>query len=164
MNTKIIIESMIDYHVTATRITWDIICDMVSEAEFVRDLTFSWGSLRNEMVHIANVDRRWLAGLKELKLPATPDFEKYPDLASAKAFSDAVLDELTAYVQTIAEEDLNALPQKIPSTRWQILLHIANHGTDHRARILSMLDRLGKDEFDQDYFYYLLEKAKSNEL
>ena len=36
-----------------------------------------------------------------------------------------------------------------------MLLHLVNHGTDHRAQMLAMLNSLGAPTFAQDYLHYL---------
>jgi uncharacterized damage-inducible protein DinB len=38
---------------------------------------------------------------------------------------------------------------------WQILLHVANHGTGHRAQVLRMLNDLGVKTSSQDYMFYV---------
>jgi uncharacterized damage-inducible protein DinB len=38
---------------------------------------------------------------------------------------------------------------------WQVLLHVANHGTDHRAQILRLLNDLGIETIYQDYIFYV---------
>jgi uncharacterized damage-inducible protein DinB len=38
---------------------------------------------------------------------------------------------------------------------WQVLAHVVNHGTDHRAQILRLLDRYGAPTFDQDLILHL---------
>lgn len=38
--------------------------------------------------------------------------------------------------------------------RWEILLHMANHGADHRARILARLHELGAETIEQDLLLY----------
>jgi uncharacterized damage-inducible protein DinB len=40
---------------------------------------------------------------------------------------------------------------------WQVLLHVANHGTDHRAQILRLLNELGIQTTSQDYIFYVYE-------
>jgi uncharacterized damage-inducible protein DinB len=42
---------------------------------------------------------------------------------------------------------------------WQVLFHVLNHGTDHRAQVLSMLAQLGVSGYAQDYYLYLLGKG-----
>ena len=37
---------------------------------------------------------------------------------------------------------------------WQVLLHVANHGTDHRAQLLRLLNDLGVKTTSQDYIFY----------
>lgn len=38
---------------------------------------------------------------------------------------------------------------------WQVLLHVVNHGTDHRAQILRLLNDLGVKTGPQDYIFYV---------
>jgi uncharacterized damage-inducible protein DinB len=38
---------------------------------------------------------------------------------------------------------------------WQVLLHVGNHGTDHRAQLLRLLNDLGVKTGPQDYIFYV---------
>jgi len=38
---------------------------------------------------------------------------------------------------------------------WQVLLHVANHATDHRAQLLRVLHDLGVDTKSQDYIFHV---------
>jgi len=38
---------------------------------------------------------------------------------------------------------------------WQVLLHVVNHGTDHRAQVLRLLADLGVKTESQDYIFYV---------
>jgi len=38
---------------------------------------------------------------------------------------------------------------------WQVLLHVVNHGTDHRAQILRLLNDLGGYTEYQDYIFHV---------
>ena len=38
---------------------------------------------------------------------------------------------------------------------WQVLLHVVNHGTDHRAQLLRVLHDLGVQTTSQDYIFYV---------
>jgi uncharacterized damage-inducible protein DinB len=38
---------------------------------------------------------------------------------------------------------------------WQVLLHVVNHGTDHRAQLLRLLSDLGVETTSQDYIFYV---------
>jgi uncharacterized damage-inducible protein DinB len=40
---------------------------------------------------------------------------------------------------------------------WQVLLHVANHGTDHRAQLLRQLHDLGIETTSQDYIFYIFQ-------
>jgi uncharacterized damage-inducible protein DinB len=39
--------------------------------------------------------------------------------------------------------------------QWQVLLHVVNHGTDHRAQTLRLLNDLGVKTVSQDYIFYV---------
>jgi uncharacterized damage-inducible protein DinB len=40
---------------------------------------------------------------------------------------------------------------------WQVLLHVADHGTDHGAQILRLLNDLGIETSYQDYIFHVYE-------
>ncbi|MBE2271224.1 MAG: hypothetical protein IAE80_23520, partial [Anaerolinea sp.] len=39
---------------------------------------------------------------------------------------------------------------------WKLMLHVVNHGTDHRAQVLAMLHSLGAPTFAQDMVFHFL--------
>lgn len=144
----------IDYHQAMTLRVWESIAQLTEE-QFVQEDIYSRGSIRNLMVHLTSTDRRWLAGLKNQEDVGHRRADDYPDLASARAFSEGVLKDLADYVATLSEADLEQSPNDLPNPRWQVLLHMINHGTDHRATILQRLTEFGAPTFDQDFILWL---------
>jgi uncharacterized damage-inducible protein DinB len=69
-----------------------------------------------------------------------------------------VAKDLSEYVSTITEDVLNKPTDKIDQPQWQILLHLVNHGTDHRATVLQQLNELGVKTFPQDLVMWLWER------
>lgn len=64
------------------------------------------------------------------------------------------------YLAKLQDNMLFAKPIKKPEedqdfTVWQVLLHVVNHGTDHRAQILRFLNDLGVKTSSQDYIFYV---------
>jgi uncharacterized damage-inducible protein DinB len=64
MSSVEMIRKFIEYHYALSRRVWESI-DQITEEQFVQNDAYSRGSIRNLMVHLANSDRRWLAGLKD---------------------------------------------------------------------------------------------------
>ena len=93
-------------------------------------------------------------------------FEDYDTRAAAKSKWDELRADAMAYINSLSEADLDAVfPWELPArnlaaenARWEILLHAANHATDHRAQILAMLNQhFGIETPEQDMLFYLLE-------
>ncbi len=42
---------------------------------------------------------------------------------------------------------------------WQVLLHVVNHGTDHRAQLLRLLNDLEVTTTSQDYIFYVYDNV-----
>lgn len=57
------------------------------------------------------------------------------------------------YLAGLTDEDLQADFEHMKV--WQVLLHVANHGTDHRAQLLSLLNQLGMVTFPQDFIFHV---------
>jgi uncharacterized damage-inducible protein DinB len=160
MSKKDMIKTFIEYHVDMTHRVWDSI-DQITEEQFLADDAYSRGSIRNLMVHLANTDSNWLAGLKNI--PEEEDaprkkYEDYPHRASVRAFWEETAKDVKDYAENKTEVELDENPMDIPSPRWQVLLHIINHGTDHRSTILQKLHEFGAPTFDQDFIMWLWSK------
>jgi uncharacterized damage-inducible protein DinB len=152
-----LIKTFISYHLDMTRRVWESI-DQITEEQFLADDAYSRGSIRNLMVHLANTDSSWLAGLKnipESEDPSRKAYEDYLDRASVRAFWDTTAKDVADYVETLTETALEENPIDIPSPRWQVLLHMINHGTDHRSTVLQRLHEFGAPTFDQDLIFWL---------
>jgi uncharacterized damage-inducible protein DinB len=148
------IHTYIEYHYAMTRRVWDSLAQ-ISEEQFLADEAYSRGSIRNLMVHLANSDRRWLAGLKNQPEVGNVKFEDYPNREAARAFFEQIAKEVSEYVAALTEAELGENPNGMPGPRWQALLHMVNHGTDHRATVLERLHALGAPTFDQDFILWL---------
>ncbi len=149
------VRTFIDYHIAMTRRVWSSI-DQLSEGQFVADDAYSRGSIRNLMVHLCHTDLRWLTGLKNLPDPgrSMKKYEEYPDRATVRQYWKSVSTELAEYVHKLGPAELDEYPADIPGPRWEVLLHLVNHGTDHRSTVLQKLQRCGAPTFDQDFIMW----------
>ena len=161
------VKTMFDYHYGMFEGVWACAAQL-SEAQFVEDKGYSLGSVRNHLVHCMNVDDRWLARLQQKTLPEVLDEATFPDQASIRPEWDAVRERVLEYVLDLSPAELDAsIPVAIAGRyiepqqcrRWEVLLHMVNHGTDHRAQILARLHELGAQTVEQDLMLYLWEKA-----
>jgi len=149
-----LIKTFIEYHIDMTRRVWDSINEITDE-QFLADDAYSRGSIRNLMVHLASTDRRWLAGLKNLEDVGHLTFEDYSTRTAAREIFESVLKDLAEYASTLTDSDLSSPNDKVAEPRWQVILHIINHGTDHRATVLQRLHEFGAPTFDQDFIIWL---------
>lgn len=152
-----LIQLYVTYHVDMTRRVWDLI-DTITDEQFLAVDEYSQGSIRNLMVHLASVDRRWLAGLKNLEDVGHLKQEDYLTRVTAREAFENVAKDLSEHVSTLTEEALNKPTDKVEQPQWQIFLHLVNHGTDHRATVLQRLNELGIETFPQDLVMWLWER------
>ena len=150
------IRTLFDYDQALYRRVWESIMQL-TDAQFVQEVDYSHGSIRNQIVHVATVDERWLRGLHEQ--PDARQFNldptDYPTRESARVLWDSTALKVTDYVAALDAGDLERQPQGMYGPVWQVLAHMVNHGTDHRAQILRLLHDFGAPTFDQDLVLYL---------
>jgi len=153
------IQLFIEYHIDMTRRIWDAINEITDE-QFLAEDTYSRGSMRNLMVHLASTDRRWLTGLKNQEDVGHLTLEDYTTRAQAREAFESTAKDLAEYVSTLAVDVLNNPTDKVEQPQWQILLHLVNHGTDHRATVLQQLNEFSIKTFPQDFVIWLWERKK----
>ena len=150
------IRTMTAYNYACHRALWNSIMTLTDEV-FATEIPYSHGSIRNHMVHLANVDRGWLRGLKEDPNARTgrANPADYTTRASVRELCEAAAADVTAFVGGLDEATLQYQARGLPMTTWQVLLHLVNHGTDHRAQVLRALHDFGATTFDQDLLFFI---------
>ena len=143
-----------DYHFTFSRLIWDKSITTLSDGQFLQDLPYSIGSIRNQTVHMMSVDQRWFSGLRGVDVTDHLDPISFTDRESVRSRWDSIEAVIREYLNGLIDDDLQKPFNQFQI--WQVLLHVINHGTDHRAQVLAMLNSLGAPSFPQDYIYFVM--------
>ncbi|MFN2195287.1 MAG: DinB family protein [Anaerolineales bacterium] len=148
------------YHFAENRSLWEDYLTQLSDEQFTQPVGYSHGSLRNQVVHLMSVDDTWFSGLRGLNIPEPLDPAAFADRAAIRARWDTIEAAMRAYLEALSDETLRAQPLEGEDAGlyvWQVLLQVVNHGTDHRAQMLRMLNDLGIKTVSQDYIFYVYE-------
>ena len=156
MNSLDMYRQLFSYNYALFDKIWESIL-VLSDAQFVQDIDYSHGSIRNQMVHVINTEVGWLRGLqgdpqaRKIKM----DPKDYPTCKSTIVLWDIIRMQVLEYLDSLDEDDLEIIPPGMKGPVWQVLLHLINHSTDHRAQVLRALHDLGAPTFNQDLIFYL---------
>src|SRR5688572_20673458 len=143
------IREFYDYMYATFDKVWQCIMQL-TDAQFVEDIDYGMGSIRNHVVHLMSTDRRWLSRVQQVEVPENLPFTDFTTRASTKAAYDEIRAQVLAYVNSLTQAQLDeavvySLPHRgiidVTHKRWQLLLHNANHATDHRAQLLLLLNQ-----------------------
>ena len=148
----------VSYHLAENRALWERYIVPLSQAHFVQPATYGHGSVRDQLVHLVSVDDTWFCGLRGAAIPDPLNPADFDDRALLRALWDAVEASMRAYLAALREETLTSQPLEGEDKElrvWQVLLHVVNHGTDHRAQLLRTLHDLGVKTVSQDYIFYV---------
>ena len=122
-----------------TPLTWE---------QFNQTVGYSHGSIRNQIIHIMNVDAVWFNPLRGVELPDyvnpgdSDDLGAHPrPLGQGRATCKTIsppCETVCFFEKPFAEgEDKDLI-------LWQVLIHVVNHGTDHhRPKPFRLLNDLG---------------------
>jgi len=151
-----------DYHYTLNRLLWERGVVPLTAEQFRRRLPYSLGSVRNQVVHMMNMEERWFAALRGAAVPGILNPVHFGTPTAVRARWDDVEHDVRAYLADLGAGDLRRLVTEHMAV-WEVLWHVLNHGTDHRAQTLAMLAQLGAPTFPQDYALFAAGKLKKYE-
>ena len=149
-----------NYHFAENRRMWDSYVTLLSYEQFAQTVNYSHGSVREHIVHLMSVDEAWFSELQNIE-PLEPFSSSGEDDREAiRVYWDKVEQRMRGYLATLGDTGLATKPIKEPEEDrelivWQVLLHVVNHGTDHRAQLLRLLNDLGVKTTSQDYIFYV---------
>lgn len=123
------------------------------------------GTLFETLAHTYAAEHVWRvrceAGRSPKRLPAGADFGSLAELAAAWRTEQAAM---RAYLARLTDKELeenveyrrtDGTPFRQPL--WEVLLHLANHGTQHRSEAALLLTRFGRSPGDLDLIRYFRE-------
>ena len=147
----------------------------LSAEEFTRDLSGSFRSVRDTLVHIVRCEEGWLTCWKEPSPNSTfvMDFwarhhaafnpNAFPDLAAVQLKWAEVEREQIEFVSRVTNESLGeSLGRMLPVRTTQISLahlmqHLGNHSTYHRGQVSLMMRQLDAGPVATDFALFLLD-------
>jgi uncharacterized damage-inducible protein DinB len=135
----------------------------IADEELSRPREAYFSTLRANLRHTLMAQRVWLARWKG-ETPPRPDDPIEGPWPAAYAATHAAL---AAYLSPMSDADFDRVvhyrnvkgePYALPLG--QLVTHLVNHGTAHRAETGLLLERLGRSPGDLDYLYFALSMAQ----
>lgn len=150
-----------NYHFSENRKLWETCLQSLTPEEFTAPVAYSVGSIRNHIVHLISVDDTWFSGLRGEEIPEPLNPVHFHDRETIRTRWDEVEQGMRDYLNVL--EDHTLLEQPLGGEDedlyvWQVLLHVVNHGTDHRAQLLRLLYDSGVRTESQDYIFYVYDQ------
>jgi uncharacterized damage-inducible protein DinB len=154
-----------DYHFSENRKLWNYVMELTPE-QFSQAASYSRGSVRDQVVHLTECEDMWFSELQNVEPLAPVSADQLDDRDVLRAHWDQIEARIRAYLTSLTDVMLFTQPIEEPEEDkdlvvWQVLLHVANHATDHRAQILRQINDLGIDTKYQDYIFHIFERASA---
>jgi len=144
--------------------------DKLSEAQLTAPNEFGWGDLRGALVHILDAEYGWFSFLFSREDEGVLDPESFADVAALRARWAQQSDITRQCLATLQDEDLYRIHTSEHGgtiynwVLWQVLVHVVNHGTQHRAESAALLTGFGHSPGDMDMsLFYNMRDISSSE-
>lgn len=112
------------------------------------------------LVHHLGASQRWRNALQDTGQEPEPEREPLPTVAQLCEQWDAEWQAVDAWLPTITEGFVGYVHEGVPV--WQMLVHVVNHGTQHRAEAAALLTAEGRSPGELDLVNYAEEQARGS--
>ncbi len=140
--------------------------------QFTRDLSGSFRSVRDTLVHIIGGEWGWLTYWKEpspnsafsTRRPIQPECFSRRDCAAAEVGGGR---ERTGRVRESVDQRISEKLLPVRTTQISLahlMQHLANHSTYHRGQVALMLRQLDAEPLATDFHVFLLQRARERQL
>ena len=125
-----------------------------------------WGSLLGALVHLLDAEYAWRTLLQEGWRVEEMSPQDFNDLESVRARWQDERQAFWAYLRGLSDDDLRgAISYDVgDETRfrvlWHCLVHVVNHGTQHRSECAAILTGFGQSPGDMDLLVYINSRGR----
>ena len=137
----------------------------VTPEQFLAPAPFPHGGLRSTLVHALFAQWIWRMRWEGMSPNYRLRPEEFPTFNALRARFDEEDQLLMVFVDNVPEERLNqkfyyhnTAGQPKEHTLWQAMVHLVNHGTQHKTEAAAMLTEYGCSPGDIDMIYYFSEQ------
>lgn len=140
--------------------------DGISRDDFERNVGLTYGGVGGILRHCVGVERLYrtgtLQGRRDMEPLDEAKLSTSEGLAQAWREEEALMREYLAGLTGDGMEAEVRLTRRDGSElvfrRWQLLSHLANHGTQHRSEAAEALTMLGRSPGNLDLLFYFIDK------
>ena len=139
----------------------------LSPQQFIEPRTSDHGSIRNTLVHILSAEWVWRVRCQVLVSPTELlAFDDFPSPETLQARWQQEEQSMRIYLYELSAQELERIvqykrtggePQE--NILWHLLVHIVNHGTEHRSMVAAALTEYGYSPGDLDIVHFLRARA-----
>jgi uncharacterized damage-inducible protein DinB len=141
-------------------------CETLTTDQFLEPLGGSFGSVRNTLAHIMDVEWLYIERWYGRSPSAFPKPENYPDLSHIKERWNTIDSDMDQFLRELSPERLTKVIEfrnikGILSRHplWHVMQHVVNHGTYHRGQITTLLRQLGATPQASDLIFFYRERS-----
>ena len=136
---------LMEFNFWESRRVWDVVITPLTDEQFTQDTGYSWGSIQRECIHIMNGEWGWLQRARGIAQSDRLAFEDFVERQAVRQKWDDIQQAWESFMAELTTEtffqpcrfDFRGQQAVIPT--WNIIFHVVNHGTIHRAEILRMV-------------------------
>jgi uncharacterized damage-inducible protein DinB len=140
----------------------------VAQEQFLATAEFPFGGLRGTLLHIVDAEYGWRDLFETNKFGEDLKVDDFPTLKSLKERFHSEEKSMRAYLIRLKDEDMTShvkytTGEGVQRDRilWHCLLHVVNHGTQHRSEAAALLTGFGSSPGDLDFTVFLNENPAS---
>ena len=159
------ISLLFEYNAWANHRTLEA-CAGISNDKFLSKAGGSFGSLRNTLSHIMDVEWLYHERWNGRSPSGLPKAEDYPDLTSIRTRWQTVESDLKRYVKNLPASEITRVVE-FRNTKgilyhhplWETMQHMVNHSTYHRGQVTTLLRIVGGQPIGTDMLAFYRERS-----
>jgi uncharacterized damage-inducible protein DinB len=158
---KEIIAQMYEYGIWANRKLLDKAAALTDE-QLRRKFTEGAQPILHSFAHLVGAEWRWYQAWIGAPMTDRLTVDDLPMLDAVRAKWEPLFAERRAFIASLTPERLTQpIVRKLQGREqsiilWHALVHVANHGTQHRSEIAAMLTDAGHSPGDLDMVWYFM--------